>query len=164
MGEKRGRRRFTREFKLEAVRQVVGEGRTQKAVAEELRTGRVQIVVGTHALLSSAPEFADLGLVVIDEQPRLGVAQRARLWNKADVLPHVLVMTATPIPRTLAMTAFGDLDVSIIKHAPPGRGQVVTRQVDPAHRSAAYEFIRERLKAGKSEQLDLDVVPGLVRH
>jgi ATP-dependent DNA helicase RecG len=92
-------------------------------------------------------EFKKLGLVVIDEQHKFGVHQRAEL--RKDGTPHCLVMTATPIPRTLAMTVFGDLDVSIIKHSPPGRGAVVTRWVAPEDRPKAYEFIRERLRAGK---------------
>ena len=92
-------------------------------------------------------EFKKLGLVVIDEQHKFGVHQRAE--SRKDGTPHCLVMTATPIPRTLAMTVFGDLDVSIIKHSPPGRGAVVTRWVSPEDRAKAYEFIRERFGAGK---------------
>jgi ATP-dependent DNA helicase RecG len=103
------------------------------------------MVVGTVALLEKDVEFEKLGLVVIDEQHKFGVHQRAQL--RKQTTPHCLVMTATPIPRTLAMTAFGDLDVSIIKHCPPGRGAVITRWVDRKDRPKAYEFIRERLKA-----------------
>jgi len=99
------------------------------------------------ALLQADIEFQQLGLVIIDEQHKFGVEQRAQL--RKQTTPHCLVMTATPIPRTLAMTAFGDLDVSVIKHAPPGRGAVVTRWVDPHDRQKAYEFIRERLRAKK---------------
>jgi ATP-dependent DNA helicase RecG len=99
------------------------------------------------ALLEKDIEFNKLGLVVIDEQHKFGVHQRAQLRKAAT--PHCLVMTATPIPRTLAMTAFGDLDVSIIKHCPPGRGAVVTRWVAPHNREKAYDFIRERLRAKK---------------
>jgi ATP-dependent DNA helicase RecG len=98
-------------------------------------------------LLEKDVEFRQLGLVVIDEQHKFGVDQRARL--RKQTTPHCLVMTATPIPRTLAMTAFGDLDVSVIKHSLPGRGAVITRWVDKNDRQKAYEFIRGKLKAGK---------------
>jgi ATP-dependent DNA helicase RecG len=99
------------------------------------------------ALLQADIEFKKLGLVIIDEQHKFGVEQRAQL--RKQTTPHCLVMTATPIPRTLAMTAFGDLDVSVIKHSPPGRGTVITRWVDRQDRLKAHEFIRERLKARK---------------
>jgi len=112
---------------------------------DQIRRGAIDIVVGTVALLQRDIEFNKLGLVVIDEQHKFGVHQRAQL--RKQTTPHCLVMTATPIPRTLAMTAFGDLDVSVIKHCPPGRGTVITRWVDRADRQRAYEFIRERLKA-----------------
>jgi ATP-dependent DNA helicase RecG len=117
---------------------------------DEIRGGQMDIVVGTVALLQHDVEFADLGLVIIDEQHKFGVEQRAQLRRSAaGGTPHCLVMTATPIPRTLAMTVFGDLDVSIIRHCPPGRGTVVTRWVDKRDRAKAYQFIRERLKAGR---------------
>ncbi len=122
-------------------------GRKRDALMKQIRTSRVDIVVGTIAILHHDVRFSKLGLVVIDEQHKFGVHQRAKL--RKDTTPHCLVMTATPIPRTLAMTAFGDLDVSIIKHPPPGRGKVVTRLVEPYNRAKAYEFIREHLKAGK---------------
>ena len=122
-------------------------GKKRSEVLDKIKSGAIDIVVGTVALLQADIEFQNLGLVVIDEQHKFGVHQRAQLRKQAT--PHCLVMTATPIPRTLAMTAFGDLDVSIIKHSPPGRGAVVTRWVDRRHRQKAYEFIRERLKAGK---------------
>ena len=112
-----------------------------------IRSGEIDIVVGTVALLQGDIEFQTLGLVIIDEQHKFGVEQRAEL--RKQVTPHCLVMTATPIPRTLAMTAFGDLDLSVIKHSPPGRGAIVTRWVSPHDRQKAYEFIRERLKAKK---------------
>jgi ATP-dependent DNA helicase RecG len=122
-------------------------GKKRQRLMAEIQSGEIDMVVGTVALLQGDVAFKSLGCVVIDEQHKFGVEQRSLLRKQGS--PHCLVMTATPIPRTLAMTAFGDLDVSIIKHAPPGRGQVVTRRVDPAHRSGAYAFIRERLKAGK---------------
>jgi ATP-dependent DNA helicase RecG len=122
-------------------------GRKRDALLKRISTGRIDIVVGTIALLHHDVRFGRLGLVVIDEQHKFGVHQRARL--RKDTTPHCLVMTATPIPRTLAMTAFGDLDVSIIKHSPPGRGKVVTRWVEPYNRLKAYEFIRQQLQAGR---------------
>jgi ATP-dependent DNA helicase RecG len=122
-------------------------GKQREDVLKDIKAGETNIVVGTVALLEKDIEFNKLGLVVIDEQHKFGVHQRAQL--RKDGTPHCLVMTATPIPRTLAMTVFGDLDVSIIKHSPPGRGAVVTRWVAPDDRAKAYEFIRERLRAGK---------------
>jgi ATP-dependent DNA helicase RecG len=122
-------------------------GKKRDEPLARIKQGDMDIVVGTVALLQKDIEFRQLGLVVIDEQHKFGVHQRAEL--RKDSAPHCLVMTATPIPRTLAMTLFGDLDVSIIKHCPPGRGQVVTRWVDPRDRQRAYEFIRERVRARK---------------
>jgi len=120
-------------------------GTKRKKLLKEIKTGQIDIVVGTVALLQKDIEFKSLGLVVIDEQHKFGVHQRAQLRKQHT--PHCLVMTATPIPRTLAMTAFGDLDVSIIKHSPPGRGAVITRRVEKADRRKAYDFIRQRLAA-----------------
>ena len=122
-------------------------GKKRQAILSQIESGEFDIVVGTVALLQKDIAFPSLGLVVIDEQHKFGVEQRASLRKQTS--PHCLVMTATPIPRTLAMTAFGDLDCSIIKHAPPGRGTVVTRSVAAPDRVKAYTFIRERLKAGK---------------
>ena len=122
-------------------------GKKRTELLSEIKAGEVDIVVGTVALLEEDIEFQELGLVVIDEQHKFGVEQRARL--RKQTTPHCLVMTATPIPRTLAMTAFGDLDVSVIKHSPPGRGAVITRWVDRNDRAKAHEFIRQRLKAKK---------------
>jgi len=120
-------------------------GRKRSELLGRISDGAIDIVVGTVALLQKDVEFHKLGLVVIDEQHKFGVAQRAQL--RKERMPHCLVMTATPIPRTLAMTAFGDLDVSVISHSPPGRGTVITRWVDRRDRQKAYEFIRARLKA-----------------
>jgi len=140
--------RYLKNSKVKRVcltRGLTGKKRTE--LLEQIRSGAVDIVVGTVALLQADIEFQKLGLVVIDEQHKFGVEQRAQLRKQST--PHYLVMTATPIPRTLAMTAFGDLDVSVIKHSPPGRGTVITRWVERHNRSKAYEFIRERLKARK---------------
>jgi ATP-dependent DNA helicase RecG len=120
-------------------------GKKRAELLAQINSGEIDIVVGTVALLQGDIGFHKLGIVVIDEQHKFGVHQRGQLRKQAT--PHCLVMTATPIPRTLAMTAFGDLDVSVIRHCPPGRGAVITRWVDKKDRQKAYEFIRERLKA-----------------
>ncbi len=117
------------------------------ALLHQIQSGEVDIVVGTVALVQEDVDFDNLGLVIIDEQHKFGVHQRAMLRKGKS--PHCLVMTATPIPRTLTMTAFGDLDVSIIRNCPPGRGEVITRQVHPKDRLAALEFIRKQLRAGR---------------
>jgi ATP-dependent DNA helicase RecG len=122
-------------------------GKKRIELLEQIKRGAMDIVVGTVALLEEDIEFHKLGLVIIDEQHKFGVEQKAQL--RKQTTPHCLVMTATPIPRTLAMTAFGDLDVSVIKHSPPGRGTVITRWVDRQNRQKGNEFIRERLKAKK---------------
>ena len=122
-------------------------GQKRIELLDKIGRGQIDIVVGTVALLQKDVEFQKLALVVIDEQHKFGVHQRAELRKQAT--PHCLVMTATPIPRTLAMTAFGDLDVSVIKHSPPGRGAVITRWVAPHNREKAYQFIRERLRVKK---------------
>jgi len=122
-------------------------GKKRKELLRQIGAGQTDIVVGTVALLQEDVQFANLGLVIVDEQHKFGVHQRGQL--RKGLCPHYLVMTATPIPRTLAMTAFGDLDVSVIKHSPPGRGTVITRWVDRKDQHKAYEFIRERLKAKK---------------
>ena len=124
---------------------ITGKNRTQ--LLDQIRRGAIDIIVGTVAILQEDIEFQKLGLVIIDEQHKFGVAQKAQL--RKQTTPHCLVMTATPIPRTLAMTAFGDLDVSIIRHSPPGRGTVITRWVERRNRQKAHEFVREHLKAKK---------------
>lgn len=111
--------------------------------------GEVQILIGTHALIEPGVVFKNLGLAIIDEQHRFGVAQRSKLWAKADPAPHVLVMTATPIPRTLAMTAYGDLDVSVIDEMPPGRKPVKTVHRSDAARLAVFQFIEDEVKKGR---------------
>lgn len=114
-----------------------------------LKQGEIQIMIGTHALIEDVVEFEKLGVVVIDEQHRFGVAQRARLWSKGKVPPHVLVMTATPIPRTLAMTLYGDLDVSVIDELPPGRKPIKTIHQYDSNRLKVFGFIREQIKQGR---------------
>ncbi|MGC9151240.1 MAG: ATP-dependent DNA helicase RecG [Microbacter sp.] len=116
---------------------------------EQLRNGQLHLLIGTHALLEDEVQFANVGLVVIDEQHRFGVAQRARMWNKNEQSPHILVMTATPIPRTLAMTLYGDLDVSVIDELPPGRKAVQTVHYYEQKREAVYRFILKELALGR---------------
>ena len=111
--------------------------------------GTLNILIGTHAVIEDVVQFKRLGLVVIDEQHRFGVAQRARLWKKADLLPHVLVMTATPIPRTLAMTLYGDLDVSVIDELPPGRKPIITRHSFDSKRLMVFGFLKKQLALGQ---------------
>jgi ATP-dependent DNA helicase RecG len=121
----------------------------RKFLLEELKEGRLHIIIGTHALIEDRVQFASLGLVVIDEQHRFGVEQRAKLWKKDDFVPHVLVMTATPIPRTLAMTSYGDLDTSIIDELPPGRKPIETVHRTEEKRLAVFGFIRKEIAKGR---------------
>ena len=140
--------------------------KAREVIHEQLRSGELQILIGTHALIEEEVQFRNLGLAVIDEQHRFGVAQRAKLWKKNVSPPHVLVMTATPIPRTLAMTVYGDLDVSVIDELPPGRKPVTTRLRYENQRQEMYHFIGTELRKGRqayivyplieeSEKLDL---------
>ena len=116
---------------------------------EELLNGSVTILIGTHALIEDSVQFRRLGLAIIDEQHRFGVEQRAKLWSKSEHPPHVLVMTATPIPRTLAMTLYGDLDVSVIDELPPGRKPVKTLHFYDSKRLRVFGFMREQIKQGR---------------
>lgn len=125
------------------------KGKRRREVLDGLLGGEVQILVGTHAVIEDTVRFACLGMVVVDEQHRFGVAQRARLWGKSVQPPHVLVMTATPIPRTLAMTLYGDLDVSVIDELPPGRKPVVTSHVPDNHMAGLYDGIRRQIRQGR---------------
>ena len=125
------------------------KGKKRETILRDLMAGTVNILVGTHAVIEDTVGFASLGLVIIDEQHRFGVEQRARLWAKNRVLPHVLVMTATPIPRTLAMTLYGDLDVSVIDELPPGRKPVTTVHRFDSTRASMYEFVRGQLRMGR---------------
>ena len=139
----------------------------RQGIHEGLRDGSIHVLVGTHALLEDVVQFKDLGIVVIDEQHRFGVAQRAEMWKKNEIPPHVLIMTATPIPRTLAMTYYGDLEVSTIDELPPGRKPIKTIHGFDSSRLKVFGFLREEIKKGRqvyivypliheSEKLDLN--------
>lgn len=121
----------------------------RKIIHEDLESGNIQILIGTHALIEENVRFSNLGLVIIDEQHRFGVAQRAKLWKKNNIPPHILVMTATPIPRTLAMTVYGDLDFSVIDELPPGRKQVKTIHSFENKRQQVYQFVHDQIVAGR---------------
>ncbi len=148
----------------------------RKMLHENLEKGNIHILIGTHALIEDNVIFKKLGLVVIDEQHRFGVAQRARLWQKNDFIPpHVLVMTATPIPRTLAMTVYGDLDVSVIDELPPGRKPIQTMHFFDNRRKQLYNFLRQQMEKGtqiyivyplisESEKIDLKNLEEGFRH
>ena len=139
----------------------------RRIIHAELEEGQMQIIIGTHALIEDKVKFRNLGLVVIDEQHRFGVAQRSKLWAKSEIPPHILVMTATPIPRTLAMTLYGDLDVSVIDQMPPGRKPIHTVHKYDMKRSEVYAFIKKEIDKGRqayvifplideSEKLDIE--------
>ena len=144
----------------------------KKKVKNRLEKGEIDILIGTHALIEDSVRFARLGYAVIDEQHRFGVEQRAKLWHKSDIPPHVLVMTATPIPRTLAMTLYADLECSVIDELPPGRQPVRTSHGTDAHRALLFDFMRKQIALGRqvyvvypliseSEKLDLkDLMDG----
>lgn len=125
------------------------KGKRREAVLEGLKNGDIKILVGTHAVIEDTVLFAQLGMVVVDEQHRFGVAQRAKLWSKNTNPPHVLVMTATPIPRTLAMTLYGDLDVSVIDELPPGRKPIVTQHFYDNRMTSLYDGIRKQINRGR---------------
>jgi len=144
----------------------------RRVLFEELQNGEIDILIGTHALLENNVVFSNLGLVVIDEQHRFGVEQRAKMWKKNNIPPHILVMTATPIPRTLAMTLYGDLDVSVIDELPKGRKPIVTRHLFEKNRLGMFGFMQKEIAAGRqvfvvyplikeSEKMDLfDLMAG----
>ena len=125
------------------------KGKRRADVLQRLASGQLHILVGTHALLEDSVQFAHLGLAVVDEQHRFGVKQRAKLWGKNDNPPHVLVMTATPIPRTLAMTIYGDLDVSVIDELPPGRKPIQTLHKYDNQTTSLYAGIRQQVGLGR---------------
>jgi len=133
------------------VRLLTGNSKTagRREIHDGLLSGDVQLLIGTHALLEEKVQFRHLGLVVIDEQHRFGVAQRAKLWEKNVITPHILVMTATPIPRTLAMTLYGDLDTSIIDEMPPGRKSIVTRHLYEPDHGKVFHFMRDKIREGR---------------
>lgn len=143
------------------------KGKERKAVLQRLAAGETHILIGTHALIEATVQFHQLGMVVIDEQHRFGVEQRAKLWTKNDHPPHILVMTATPIPRTLSMTLYGDLDVSVIDELPPGRKEIRTLHYHESKRLMLFGFLKEQIALGRqvyivyplieeSEKLDLN--------
>ncbi len=147
---------------LQTIRQFLGDmdirvelltgmvkGKKRQTILSDLALGKVDILVGTHAVIEDTVIFWQLGLVVVDEQHRFGVAQRAKLWGKSLNPPHVLVMTATPIPRTLAMTLYGDLDVSVIDELPPGRKPIQTQHVFDSQLSRLYESMRRQMRIGR---------------
>ena len=151
------------------------KGKRRESILSGLLTGDVNILIGTHAVIEDTVGFAQLGLVVIDEQHRFGVAQRAKLWQKNEYPPHVLVMTATPIPRTLAMTLYGDLDVSVIDEMPPGRKPIKTIHQFDNRRDMLYAFMRKQIAEGRqiyivyplieeSEKMDLKNLEDGYRH
>lgn len=125
------------------------KGKRREETLKDLTTGKIHILVGTHALIEDTVQFARLGLAVVDEQHRFGVKQRAKLWEKSENPPHVLVMTATPIPRTLAMTIYGDLDVSVIDELPPGRKPIQTIHKYENQTTSLYHGIRQQIRQGR---------------
>lgn len=127
----------------------VVKGQRRADILDRLSKGEIDILVGTHAVIEDAVVFARLGLAVVDEQHRFGVAQRARLWAKSEMPPHILVMTATPIPRTLAMTLYGDLDVSVIDELPPGRKPIQTLHKYDTQTTSLYQGIRQQIDSGR---------------
>jgi len=138
------------ELKLN-IRLLTGSTKTRerREIHEQLESGEIHILIGTHALLEDKVKFKNLGLAVIDEQHRFGVAQRAKLWKKNHIPPHVLVMTATPIPRTLAMSLYGDLDISVIDELPPGRKPIKTVHRYDSNRLKVFAFIRDEIQKGR---------------
>tara|TARA_R110000868_G_scaffold14939_4_gene68896 strand:- start:1514 stop:3619 length:2106 start_codon:yes stop_codon:yes gene_type:complete len=121
----------------------------RKLIHEQLESGELHILIGTHALLEDKVQYKNLGLAIVDEQHRFGVAQRSKLWHKNTIPPHVLVMTATPIPRTLAMSLYGDLDISVIDELPPGRKPIKTVHRYDSNRLKVFQFIRDEIKKGR---------------
>lgn len=125
------------------------KGKKRKEILSQIASGQIHFVIGTHALIEDPVQFEKLALVVIDEQHRFGVAQRAKLWEKTDIAPHVLVMTATPIPRTLAMTIYGDLDTSVIKTMPPGRKPIFTKWVRDEAIFQVFDLLKTEIQKGR---------------
>ena len=146
------------------IRVALLTGSTKKkernAILPAIASGEIQIVIGTHALIEETVVFSSLGLAIIDEQHRFGVEQRARLWKKNAIVPHVLVMTATPIPRTLAMTLYGDLDVSVIDELPPGRKPIQTVHRYDNKRAQLYDFLRKEIQLGRQVYVVYPLIEG----
>ena len=133
------------------VKLLTGSSKTseRKIIHEQLKNGSLNILIGTHALLEDKVQFKNLGLAIIDEQHRFGVAQRSKLWHKNDIPPHILVMTATPIPRTLAMSVYGDLDISVIDELPPGRKSIKTVHRYDTNRLKVFRFMKDEIEKGR---------------
>jgi ATP-dependent DNA helicase RecG len=131
--------------------------KARRVIHEELENGSLQILIGTHALLEDKVKFKNLGLAIIDEQHRFGVEQRSKLWKKNIIPPHILVMTATPIPRTLAMSLYGDLDISVIDELPPGRKPIQTAHKYDSNRLVVLKFIRDQIRLGRQVYIDTRV-------
>ncbi len=125
------------------------KARDRKIIHKQLETGELQILIGTHALIEDKVIFKNLGIAIIDEQHRFGVAQRSKMWRKNNLPPHILVMTATPIPRTLAMSVYGDLDISVIDELPPGRKEIKTAHRYDANRLSVFKFLKEEIAKGR---------------
>lgn len=134
-----------------SVKLLTGSSKTseRKIIHHDLENGELQILIGTHALLEDKVKFKNLGIAIIDEQHRFGVAQRSKMWMKNDLPPHILVMTATPIPRTLAMSVYGDLDISVIDELPPGRKSIKTLHRFDKNRLAVFKFIKDEIAKGR---------------
>jgi len=145
-----GLMKLCKKLKL-SISLLTGSTKTSKRreIHEKLQNGSLDILIGTHALLEDTVKFKNLGLAIIDEQHRFGVAQRSKLWHKNEYPPHVLVMTATPIPRTLAMSVYGDLDISVIDELPPGRKDIKTVHRFDANRLKVFRFIRDEISKGR---------------
>lgn len=146
-------RNISRMLEPSGVRCALLTGSTKSAERREIHKGllegSIEILVGTHAVIEENVEFRNLGLAVIDEQHRFGVEQRARLWSKSEIAPHIMVMTATPIPRTLAMTLYGDLELSVLDELPPGRKPITTLHATEMSRGKIYTFMKEQIRAGR---------------
>ena len=134
-----------------SIELLTGSTKTSKRreIHEKLENGELDILIGTHALIEDKVKFKNLGLAIVDEQHRFGVEQRSKLWHKNELPPHILVMTATPIPRTLAMSVYGDLDISIIDELPPGRKDIKTVHRFDTHRLKVFKFIRDEIEKGR---------------
>src|SRR5207253_11476554 len=132
----------------------------KREIRRHIAQGNAHLVIGTHALIEEKVEFAKIGLVVVDEQHRFGVMQRFKLMKKGAAEPDVLVMTATPIPRTLALTLYGDLDTSVLDEMPPGRTPITTRKISDQRAGEVWDFVRKQAKAGRQAYVVYPVIEG----